>query len=275
MAEADPIEQETPTPEGQETTDVETPEGAPTEPTPEEPPAEPPTEEEGEGNDPDNTPDEEDGQPTDEETDVEGEYQSYDDPSLKQVVNIFKEADLPVDKANEIFSEAVETGDLAKIDRAKLVETVGEDKADIVIALAENYYNKTNAKFQEIETQIHDLVGGKEVFGEIVTWAQTKAAADKQFEKDLGDYRAMIDTQNPKAIQAAVKELHDLYKADPNTTIKADLVVGDGAGVGADNSPLTKADFQKLINEAVRNDTYNQVSASLHARRAAGRKQGI
>lgn len=252
------------------------PDGTQPEPNTEEKPEETTTEEEGQDKEPEKDPDVEEDPTTDEETsEVESEYENYDDPSLKQVVNIFKEVDLPVAEANAIFAKAVETGDLSQIDKATLVEKVGEDKADIVIALAENYYNKTNGEFQKVRDQVFDQVGGEEAFNEIVSWAQNKAASDEKFAADLADYRAMIDTKNPKAVQAAVKELQSLYKADPNTTIKPDLVKGDGAGVGADNSPLTAQAFKDAVNKAVADGTYNDVQKSLYARRAAGRAQNI
>lgn len=210
-----------------------------------------------------------------EEESGDPEYNEYEHPALKQAVNILKEAELPVDEANAIFAEAVETGDLTKINKDALVEKLGQDKADVVLVLAESYYNTQFSSMKAIQEQAYTLTGGEENFAAMKEWAADKAASDADFAKDLKEFRAMIDTEQPRAVTAAIRELFSLYKNDPDTTIEADLEVGDSAASKQSVEPMSLMDYTNAIEKAHKDGTYEKVRESLWARRKAGKKLNI
>ncbi len=210
-----------------------------------------------------------------EETDLRSEYNEYDNPALKQVVNIMVDAELPVAEANAIFAEAAETGDLSKINKAALVEKLGQDKADVVLVLAESYYNTEFSSMKAIKDEVHKLVGGEDNFTNMSKWANDKAATDPAFAKDFSELKAMFDSKQPRAINAAAKELFELYKQDPGTTITASLEVGDAAVGSAGVEPMTRREYTEAVAKAHRNGTYEAERASLWARRSAGQRKGI
>lgn len=84
----------------------------------------------------------------------------------------------------------------------------------------------------------------------------------------------MLDSGNLRSIKAAVRELFDMYKGDPNTTIAANLEVGDKAA-GGSVEPLSRTDYINEVEKAHRNGTYDEVSSALWTRRQAGIKKGI
>lgn len=245
---------------------------APTEETPE--PTEEPVEQEEEKEEAADDTESEDEESEEEDTEAES-YEEYTDPALKQAVEVLKELEIPVEEANKIFAEAVETGDLTKIDRDALVEKCGKDKADLVLVLAESYYNKTFARFQEIEKEAHKLTDGKENFDAMRKWAQEKEANDAEFAQDLAAFRKIFDSENPRAIKMAVTELYSMYTADPDTTVTANLETGDRAAGGESIEPLSRREYGDLVQRAHRNGTYEQDKALLWKRREAGMKQGM
>lgn len=266
------VNEDTPEVPVDETPEV-TPEEAPTEETPtEEVPEETPSEEA-----PSPEPEPEEAEESEEEEVAEDDsaYNSYDDPALKQAVILMEEANLPVEEANAIFAEAVETGDLSKIKRDVLIEKIGKEKADVVLVLAESYYNTTFSAMRAIKEEAFSLTGGEENFNTMRDWAAEKAKTDVDFAKDLAEFRSMLDSKQPRAIKAAVRELFDMYKQDPDTTIPADVLAGDKTGSSAGLEPLSREDYTNEVQKAHRDGTYDQVSTALWARRKAGMKKGI
>lgn len=243
--------------------------------TPAETPAESPAEkpEEEPAKDKADEPEADDAEDTPEETD-DFDYSEYDSPALKQAVVLLREANIPVEQSNAIFAEAVDSGDLSKIDTTKLVELMGQDKADVVLMLAENYFNKQTASMKTITDEAHALTGGKENFDAMRTWATEKMGTDPAFAKEFLEFRAMLDSGQPRTIKAAVTELFSLYKADPGTTIEANLEVGDKK-VSGDTGALSRTDYIQAIDKAQKNRTYEKVRESLWHRRQAGMKKGI
>lgn len=240
-------------------------------------PTETPTEDE-----PEEPTDSEDTDPTDDEdTDVdsddedtpESSYEEYTDPALKQVVTILQDAEIPVEATNKIFQEAIDQKDFSKVDKAALTELLG-DKADIVYVLAESFYNKQFAAFEKTQSEAFELTGGEEGFNAMRTWAASKAEVDADFKADLAELRSMIDSGSKRAFKAAISELYGMYKADPDTTIKADVLTGDKPGSSTSIQPLSQSEYGELLLKAERDGTYNKVHKQLWARRQAGIKQG-
>lgn len=209
------------------------------------------------------------------EEESEAEYNEYEHPALKQAVNLLKDAEVSVEDANSIFQEAVDSGDLSKINKDKLVELVGEEKSDVILVLAESYYTTQFSEFKAVLDEAHKIAGGEETYNAMKDWAAEKATSDPEFAKDMQEFRSMIDSGNPRAVRAAVRELFDIYKQDPDTTISADLEEGTSTPNTTGLQPLTLREYTKLITKARKDGTYEKVHKGLWARRQAGKKQGI
>lgn len=257
-----------------EPTVVETPEGDTPEPTtPETPNPAPETPESDEGADPNPESDPEQDQEPDASEDLG--YEEYSDPVLKQAVNVLKKANISAEESNALFAEVLETGDFSKLDKAALVEKLGEGDAELVTVLAEKYFEGQRATFERLENDVYDLTGGKEVFESMRDWAQTKAESDPEFAKDLAEIRDMLNTGNTRIVKAAVTELFDMYKVDPDTTIPAELLKGDKPGSNSGVIALSRAEYIDAVEKAHRNGTYEQDAPKLWAQRELGKKKGI
>jgi hypothetical protein len=244
-----PVEEPTETPEETPTEDgAETPEEAPVEDIPDES-------------------EDEDSQDTD--------YNEYEHPALKQAVNLLKGAKIPVGEANAIFASAIETGDITKVDKEALVAKVGADQAEVIMVLAQSYYTDSTAQFEALTSVAYEITGDADTYNQVKDWANTKAGTDPEFAKDLQEIRDLMDTQKPRAIQAAVSELFDMYKADPGTTIEASLETGDSVSGTSGVEPLSLRAFTNEIEKAHREGKYEQKKKQLWARRQAGKTQGI
>lgn len=202
-------------------------------------------------------------------------YLEYDSPVLQQAVSILKAADISAEDANAIFAEAATSGDLSKIDTTTLEERLGKGEAAIVLALAESHYGKEFSEMKAIKESAHALTGGEDNYNAMKDWAAEQSKADPEFATMMTEIREMVDSRQPRAVKAAVRELFDLYRQDPNTTIPADLQIGDSVPKGGDVTPTTRADYTKALNAAHKAGTYEKDRPAIWARRQAGMKQGI
>lgn len=246
---------------------VENPTEDNTEPANEEP-AEEPTD------DPDEpkSEDEEEAEDT-EEPDLE--YNEYEDPALRQMVKILKGNEIPVEVTNDIFGEAIESGDLSKVKVDLLKEKIGDEDAETVMVMANAYAGGKFAEFAEINKSAYEITGGKANYDNMKAWAQEKEKSDPEFAKEMAEIRTLVDTGSQKAIKAAVTELFDVYKSDPNTTIEADLTQGDSANGKSGIKPISRREHGRLVEEAVKKGTYEQEKQKIWAMRQEGIKQNI
>lgn len=243
------------------------------EPTPEdiEPSSEAPEgEEDGTGN----TDESEEGA-EDAQGESEVQYPTYEDPMLSQVVNLLQAGSVPADVANEVFAEAVQAGDLSLVKRDLLVEKVGETQADTILMLAKSGYENHQRQLASITAEVHEIVGGEEVFNNIRDWVSDKESNDTEFAKDMQELRDMLNSGNARSRKAAMQELLSAYKADPNTTLTASLTEGDTGIKESAGKPLSRKEYGEALQKARRDGTYDKVHKQLWAQRQAGQKQGI
>lgn len=245
-------------------------------PTPTEEPNDAPAEEPKE--EPTDEPAEEpkdDGEPDEPEDEPDLSYNDYEDPALRQAVKILKDAKVPVEVTNKVFGEAVETGDLSKIDVELLKKSVGDDQAEAIMVMAGSYFNTTFTGFSNQQKAAYEITGGEENYTAMKEYAAEREKTDPEFAKEMKEIRALVDTGSEKAIKAAVTDLFNTYKNDPNTTIEADLMVGDSKGGNSGIKPLSRLEHGRLIQEAINKGTYEKEKPKLWAMRQEGIKQNI
>lgn len=244
-------------------------------PTPQEPaePAQEPTEEPTPEPAEEPAPTEEPEEEPQEEANLD--YNEYEDPALRQMVKILKGKEIPVEVTNDVFGEAIETGDLSKVKLDVLKEQLGEEDAETVMVMATAYAKGKFSEFAEINKTAYDITGGQQNYDNMKAWAQAKEKSDPEFAKEMAEIRTLVDTGSPKAIKAAVTELFEVYKADPNTTIEADLTQGDSANGKAGIKPISRREHGRLVDEAIKKGTYEQEKQKFWAMRQEGIKQNI
>jgi hypothetical protein len=244
-------------------------------PTPQEPaePAQEPTEEPTPEPAEEPAPAEEPEEEPQEEANLD--YNEYEDPALRQMVKILKGKEIPVEVTNDVFGEAIETRDLSKVKLDVLKEHLGEEDAETVMVMATAYAKGKFSEFAEINKTAYDITGGQQNYDNMKAWAQAKEQSDPEFAKEMAEIRALVDTGSPKAIKAAVTELFEVYKADPNTTIEADLTQGDSANGKAGIKPISRREHGRLVDEAIKKGTYEQEKQKFWAMRQEGIKQNI
>lgn len=200
------------------------------------------------------------------------EYVSYDDPAADGIVAILKEANVDVKVSDEIFREAAETGDLTKINKEKLVELVGEAKANMVMLAAQDYYTRTMGVVQESVTAVHEAVGGEAAWQALQKWAAAKQEKDPAFKKQCEDYNRMFDLNKTSAVMAA-KALREAYNADPkNKSLTTNITQGNKSGSVQVDEPLSRADYVTQLKAAYDKNDMAEVNR-LNALRAATRNQ--
>lgn len=267
VVEPDKVEDQTPaTDEPVAEEPVETPAEEPTEPASEEP-AEEPTEEPEEPKS--------DDEPEEDTEEPNLDYNEYEDPALRQMVKILKGKEIPVEVTNDIFGEAIESGDLSKVKVDLLKEQLGDEDAETVMVMAKAYAGGKFAEFAEIKKAASEITDGQQNYDNMKAWAQEKEKNDPEFAKEMAEIRTLVDTGSQKAIKAAVTELFEAYKADPNTTIEANLTKGDSANGKSGIKPISRREHGRLVEEAVKNGTYEQEKQKIWAMRQEGIKQNI
>jgi len=265
MVDNNPDTPETPDTPAEETVKVE-------EPSQDVPKEEPVVEEPAPEADPEPEPTEEPDEP---EEDTSDDEEQHDHPALRQVDSMLKEAKLSDEDTEAIFAGVSDTGDMSKLDMQALVDKLGKDKAEVVKMLTESYLNTEFKAMNEIKESSYAITEGEDNFNAMRDWAREKEAADPQFAKDLLEIRQMVDSRNPRAVKAAITELFDLYRADPETTIAAKLEVGDKTPGSAGLEPMSRMDYINAVEKAHKNGTYDQESKALWARRQSGIKNNI
>jgi len=146
------------------------------------------------------------------------------------VLGLMQNAGLEPEQAKALLFDAVMEGDLSKVDRAKLVEAIGEDKAKLVMIGADNFIKDKATKNVAIVKDIQEVAGGEENWAKVAAWAKDDPSLT---DDTLSEYIEMIDNGGAQARFAAT-ELVTLYnKSDKNTTLDAP---GIPAPVDGDNA---------------------------------------
>ena len=187
------------------------------------------------------------------------EYPDYGDANANAVVNILKEANIPVAEAHELFKDAVETGDFSKVNVATLTEKLGKAKADLVMLGVQTYYNTFTQNTKDTVDAVYKEVGGEANYTKVLQWARTKAAKDPAFAKQCEGYNQMFDLNKTAALMAA-KELVHAYEQDSgNSSLTRKQVHGDAAVTtsASDGGYIGRADYLTQLKEAyAKNDTH-------------------
>ena len=192
------------------------------------------------------------------------------------VLQLLQNSGATTGEAKELLYDAIVAGGYENIDKEKLEEKFGKVKSHLILAGVKTYLQEQNASAQAIVSDIHKTVGGEGNWKTIVGWATTSVE-----EKDLDQYRTMIDAGGVQA-RLAAKELQALYNADENnTTLGGDtkeVQAKGGAPRQSSIEPMNAATYadklSKLYNEHMGNPPVHLRQQLLNARNR-GKAMGL
>lgn len=163
----------------------------------------------------------------DDNADDVDEFPTSDDPSLNAALGLMKAAGMTAEKLAEHFGEAINTGDLSKIDREALNKEIGEDKAELVMAGVTKWSADAGAATLEAARQVQQSVGGAENWAKMTAWAKQAAKSDPALKKEIQGITDMLNG-NAVARKLGAQEFKRLYNADKNNvTLGGKTVEGD------------------------------------------------
>ena len=197
-------------------------------------------------------------------------------------IDLMREAGIKPIEANEVFKEAIASGDISKVRWDLLEARLGPAKAKLARAGIENYYATEYKAQTETRDAAYEAVGGEANWNKLRGWAQAKEASDPAFKAKLDNARKAIQIGGDAAA-SAVASLKALYEADPKNKGFGTNKVGENKGNrSADNvpvgEPLSRAAYfleKQKADKQYRGQVPDAVLTSLRARRAAGQQQGL
>ncbi len=186
---------------------------------------------------------------------------------------MLQNADVTPLEAKAILLDAVQSGDPTKIDKEALIEKVGEDKANLILAGVTTFVNDKNARNTQIVADIKEAAGGEDNWAKMAAWGKSNLP-----DADLVTYRGMIDAGGAQA-RFAVAEIATKYNADEknsslDTTAGNAPITGDGGRVSSARSTSRK-DYVAELTKAHRDGATDAVLNEITAARHRGRAQGI
>lgn len=195
------------------------------------------------------------------------------------VLTMLQNADVSVDDAKALLFDAVQAGDVTKIDAAALEAKVGKTKATLIMAGITTFVGEQATRNSQIVADIKEASGGEENWTKMTAWTKGKDADGKPnvSDADLTEYRGMIDKGGAMA-RFAVSEIAAKYNADKaNTTLESTSapkpMLGDG-GPGQGSRATSKAEYVAELTKAHRKGASETELAEITAARHLGRSQG-
>ena len=185
-------------------------------------------------------------------------------------LTLIQNAGVTTDEAKALLFDAVQSGDITKIDKAALEEKVGKANATLVLAGVKGFITETAEKNAGIRSQVFEAAGGESQWNTMLDWSKTAGV-------DLSEYAPLIDAGGAQA-RYAVTEIMGKYNADPkNTQVTVKPVTREEPSTSAAPAvkPLTRAEYVTKLEKAVNSGASQREIDTITAARRAGRAQGI
>jgi hypothetical protein len=206
------------------------------------------------------------------------EFPTSDDPSLNAALGLMKAAGMTTEKLAEHFGEAINTGDLSKIDREALNKELGEDKAELVMAGVTKWSADAGAATLEAARQVQQSVGGAENWAKMTAWAKQAAKSDPALKKEIQGITDMLNG-NEMSRKLGAQEFKRLYNADKNNVTLGGKTVEGDAPAKEKIKPMTGTEAYQAKEKLNRQRQLGKVSlteyragmAKIQAARNAGR----
>lgn len=192
-------------------------------------------------------------------------------------IELMEAAGMKPVEGNEIFKDALETGDLSKVRWDLLEARLGKAQARLVRTGVEAY-NDTEYKEQlAIRNEAFELVGGEENWGKVQKWAEASSKKDAKFASTRKEWQKAL-TVGGFAARAAVKAIKEAYEADPKNNSLGNTAPVRGVASPAakvEGAPLSRRAYFEEMQKAGGDRAPQSVRDNLRARRLAGQQAGI
>ena len=216
-----------------------------------------------------------------EETDAAG-WMETDNASLQASLNLMKAAGLSPSEAGEFFNEALDTGDLGKVDQDALTARVGKDNAALILSGVTKYSTDQSAEVLAKVNAIQETVGGKENWAEMVKWSKSAARADETVKAELTELQTMMNGSEMQG-KLAAQRMMEMYNGDKkNSTLRTPAAKASAptptmsAAPTPSVEPISAQQYVEKINALTSRGGQRQAEmAALSKARAAGRSAGI
>lgn len=186
------------------------------------------------------------------------------------VLKVLQDAGADPQAAKAILFDAIQAGDVTKIDQKALGELIGEAQATIVVQGAKSFIAEANEANAKIVETVHKSVGGEENWKKVSAWAEASIPAE-----EMADYAEMINAGGAKA-RFAASEILSAYNGDAkNTSISAPRVEAKAVTPPPTVEGITSRQYVEALEKAQRTRAGADEIAKIKAQRAAGRKQGL
>ncbi len=187
------------------------------------------------------------------------------------VLGMLEDSGVSTDDAKALLFDAVQSGDVSKIDVAALTEKVGKHAANIILSGTKNFIAENTANTASVLSEVHTTAGSKENWDTASKWASANMP-----ESTLAEYRPMIDKGGASA-RFAVSEVLAAYNADGNnSTIAPSTPRAEGTSVSPPASTATtRAEYFAALEKANRRGASPREIATIQADRNRGRSKGI
>lgn len=186
------------------------------------------------------------------------------------VLNLMATSGLDPQAAKALLFDAVQGGDVTKIDKAALEKAVGKDKAALILVGAKAYIAEAEAKNADVLTTITAVTGSKENWEKMRDWSK-----DNLSEDEIADYAEMLNAGGAKA-RFAVADMKAKYEAK-NTSLTDGTVIPKATGqqIDPDKQPLSRKDYYAAMEKLQRTGGNEAARQALWARRKAGMSKNI
>lgn len=191
------------------------------------------------------------------------EFPASDDPSLNAALGLMKSAGMTSEQLTEHFGEAINTGDISKVDREALDKVLGSDKAELVMAGVTKWSVDAGSAALEAARQVQTAVGGADNWAKMTAWAKGAAAKDAGIKAQIEEITDMLNG-NATARKLGAAEFQRLYNADPkNVTVgTVKPITGDKAAAADKVKPMTGREAYEAKEALHRQRQLGKVSAA-------------
>lgn len=221
----------------------------------------------------------EEGKQEEEEQDDDSwkqEYVQLDNPHADAAIELLKESGVTPVEANAIFKDAIDTGDLNKVQWDVLESRLGKAKTALIRTGVEQYYHTAYQEQKEAVDYAYEQVGGEDGWKKVQAWSQSKEKADPNWAKAVGGYRKALEIGGAVG-KAAIDAIKRQYEADPkNSSLNNKVVRGNNMpNASSDVTPISRVEYFRKYEEAGGDRAPDHIKKGLWAQRQAGIKSGM
>ncbi len=183
------------------------------------------------------------------------------------VLAVLQDSGITLEAAKALVYDATATGDLSKIDKAKLEAAVGKARANLVLIGVGKFVADNAAAKAAVDTIVHTATGGKANWDKVTAWAKANLSTD-----EVDDYIDMVGAGGRKANMAAT-DLRARYEDANGSLVDGTIIPTKTAPVVEAVKPLSRTEYYNECVKLRRAGGTDDDFAALWKRREEGKKQ--